>query len=89
MVRRHYVFTGRVQGVGFRMTAVQCARGLDVSGWVRNRPDGSVEMEAQGSPADLKTLLDRLTGYFSEQITHQYVTDRPIEQDEPPLRITH
>ena len=43
------VVRGRVQGVGFRMAAAYRARGLALSGWVRNLPNGSVETVAQGS----------------------------------------
>ncbi len=41
-------FRGRVQGVGFRAKCRSIARGYDISGWVRNEPDGSVTLEAQG-----------------------------------------
>ena len=44
-VRKHIYFYGRVQGVGFRYYAVQKAGQLGLAGWVRNRYDGSVEME--------------------------------------------
>lgn len=49
MVRKHYRFTGRVQGVGFRYRAKHAASGMCVTGWVRNEGDGSVEMEVQGT----------------------------------------
>ena len=49
--RVRLVVTGRVQGVGFRYAACEAAFEAGVSGWVRNRPDGSVEIVAQGSPA--------------------------------------
>jgi acylphosphatase len=47
---------GRVQGVGFRWFVRERARALGLAGWVRNRPDGSVEVLAAGSEADLVTL---------------------------------
>jgi acylphosphatase len=50
------VVRGRVQGVGFRASAAHEARRLGVGGWVRNRPDGSVELEARGAPAAVDAL---------------------------------
>ena len=59
-VRRHYVFYGNVQGVGFRYTASCTARSYGISGWVQNLGDGSVEMEAEGRPIDLDHLTQSL-----------------------------
>lgn len=49
--------TGQVQGVGFRWSAVRKARSLGVRGWVRNAEDGSVEVEAEGTPSALAAFL--------------------------------
>ncbi len=48
MIRKHILFYGRVQGVGFRYYSVTKARQLGLTGWVKNLDDGSVEMEVQG-----------------------------------------
>ena len=64
MTRWHVVFTGRVQHVGFRYTAFYFSRDLYLTGWVDNKPDGSVEMEVQGGPLQLQKLLSRLKGQF-------------------------
>jgi acylphosphatase len=53
-------YTGHVQGVGFRMTAVDRARGLNVHGFVRNEHDGSVAMDVEGSRSELKELIRRI-----------------------------
>jgi len=47
---------GQVQGVGYRAACCTRATDLGLSGWVRNRPDGSVEIEAEGSPQELTEL---------------------------------
>jgi acylphosphatase len=58
--RRTYTFSGNVQGVGFRYTAQHLARSHPVSGFVRNLPDGRVEMVAEGEAKDLDALADAL-----------------------------
>ena len=57
MVRKHMVFTGWVQGVGFRWRARQAAQLFGCTGWVRNEWDGSVVMELQGEEAAMDQVL--------------------------------
>ena len=57
MDRLHAVVHGDVQGVGFRYFLVDQARPLGLRGWVRNRPDGAVELLAEGERAKLQRLL--------------------------------
>jgi acylphosphatase len=57
---RRYLVTGRVQGVGFRWFVEHEARVIGVGGWVRNREDGTVEVLASGTNAQLGSLYDRL-----------------------------
>ena len=54
--------TGEVQGVGFRWWAERQARGLAVDGWVRNCPDGSVELLAIGDEVALERLTEACRG---------------------------
>jgi acylphosphatase len=56
--RLRCVVHGLVQGVNFRNFTAREARRLGVAGWVRNRPDGTVELEAAGEEASLRALLD-------------------------------
>lgn len=56
---KHLVITGRVQGVGFRNYMVYKARQFRISGWVRNRTDGSVEAMIQGTPEDIEAMIVR------------------------------
>lgn len=64
MKQIHVHFTGEVQRVGFRYTTQQFAQELGLKGWVRNLPDGRVEMQAEGKTSDLQALMDRLNGRF-------------------------
>jgi acylphosphatase len=57
---RRFLVRGRVQGVGFRWFVEREAHILQVSGWVRNNPDGSVEVLAMGSHVQLLGLRSRL-----------------------------
>lgn len=54
------VVSGRVQGVGFRWFVRREARALDLEGWVRNEPDGSVRIEAEGPRPALESLAGQV-----------------------------
>ena len=56
-ITRNLRITGHVQGVGFRMHMVRKAHELGVTGWVRNRRDGSVETVVQGAPAAVEAMV--------------------------------
>jgi acylphosphatase len=56
-VRAHVVVTGRVQGVFFRVETKHAADGFGITGWVRNKRDGSVEAVFEGEDADVKAAL--------------------------------
>lgn len=55
--RIHLVIRGRVTGVYFRASAVREAKRLGLTGWVKNKPDGSVELVAEGEEDQVKDLL--------------------------------
>lgn len=57
MIRRHIVFYGWVQGVGFRYRARHAADLYGCTGWVRNEWDGSVTMEIQGTEEQIDSVI--------------------------------
>ena len=60
MTGRHVFFEGRVQGVGFRWTVKNLARGYDVTGWVKNLPDGRVEMQVSGETEEVDAFIEAI-----------------------------
>jgi acylphosphatase len=72
---RRYLFFGRVQGVGFRYTTANLARDCGVRGYVRNRPDGSVELVAQGAEGPIDRLLAQLADQFAGYIENRTAED--------------
>ena len=57
-INRQIFYTGRVQGVGFRYSVKQIAAGFEVVGWVRNLPDGRVEIVASGDGNEVAAFLE-------------------------------
>ena len=73
---KRYVIRGRVQGVGFRWFVEYEAHMLQVAGWVRNNPNGTVEVIAQGSREQLAGLHQRLReGPRAARVDHVEVSD--------------
>lgn len=69
--RLYAVVAGTVQGVGFRYSTLDVARRLGLFGWVRNRPDGAVEVVAEGQRPALERLLEFLhRGPSGASVTH-------------------
>lgn len=64
IIRKHIIFYGRVQDVGFRYYSTHKARQLGLVGWVKNLDDGSVEMEVQGKESDIDKLIIFLDGHL-------------------------
>lgn len=60
MIAKRVIFSGRVQGVGFRYTTKDLARGFEVCGWVRNLPDGTVELQAMGEEDELDAFIKEI-----------------------------
>lgn len=79
--RKHFVFSGRVQGVGFRYSAYYLARLLELTGWVRNEYDGTVTMEVQGRPEQIDRLLQKLQSDRLIRIDHISATNLPLQAE--------
>jgi len=73
-IRWHILFEGDVQFVGFRYTARLLAKKNDLTGWVRNLPDGRVELEAQGARSDLRRFLIQMKSQAHIHIAHYAIT---------------
>ena len=82
ILRKHLVFTGAVQGVGFRWRARHAAQAAGVTGWVQNAADGSVILELQGTEAQLDRVLESLDRSLYIQIEGMDVRRIPLLPEE-------
>ena len=80
-IRKHIIFYGRVQGVGFRYYAVQKANQLGLTGWVRNCWDETVEMEVQGDEETITEMIKRIRTSSYIEITDAKWTKIPLESE--------
>jgi acylphosphatase len=81
MISLQVFYEGNVQGVGFRFTVRHAAKGFDVTGWVRNLPDGRVEVQATGAEDEVRGFLDsvaqgELHGLIHKQTENKL--DKPV-----------
>ena len=77
MISKQIFYEGNVQGVGFRYSIKQVAKGFDVIGWVRNLPDGRVELQANGESDEVAAFLEAVDR--SELRAHiRRTTDAPL-----------
>lgn len=83
MVRSHVYISGKVQGVGYRLSAQSEARKLGVNGWVRNLPDGRVEAVLEGE----KTAVEQMIQWCHQGPTAAIVKDIQV-QEEPPENLS-
>ena len=82
MIRKRIVFTGQVQGVGFRWRARQAASLYDCTGWCRNDWDGSVTMEIQGTEEAIDKVIQSIESGRYVWIQNMDVTPLYPEPDE-------
>lgn len=79
MEARQLIYSGRVQGVGFRWMVRHLATGFDVNGFVRNLPDGTVELWLQGEPEE----MDEMEKAIQESHLGSFIRDVVKENDSP------
>lgn len=87
-MRRRWLVSGRVQGVGFRWFVHRRARSLELAGWVTNLPDGRVEVVAAGPSGQLDQLdavlrtgpsMASVTNVESAEYQHEVDVDKAFE----------
>ena len=83
MIRKRFVFSGRVQGVGFRYLTRSAAILTGVTGWVRNERDGSVTLEIQGTGEQIEGALMALKQSISKR--GRYVRIDNIREEAVPV----
>ena len=73
MVQAHIFYSGTVQGVGFRFTTQRLAMHLGLTGWVKNLPDGRVEIFVHGQRENIEQLCQDLDNQFEGNISNKSI----------------
>lgn len=89
VIRKHFFFSGQVQGVGFRYRAYYAAQRAGVTGWVMNLDDGRVEMEAQGTYSAISQMLGDLYRSQFIRITDLQARNIPADPGERTFQIAN
>lgn len=79
MIAKQVIFEGHVQGVGFRYTVKDLSRGFDVCGWVKNLPEGTVELQVMGESDEVESFIREISeeSPVAHHIKNQTVTKIP------------
>ena len=80
-VRARVVFRGNVQGVGFRYTTRHVASAFQVTGYVENEPDGTVELVAEGNREEIQAFIDAVTERMQRYIGDTDVQWSPAQDE--------
>ena len=86
MIRRHIIFHGCVQGVGFRWRARNAANLYGCTGWVRNDWDGTVTMEIQGTEGQIDHVLEAINNGRFIEIDSMEIGTMPTDPEERGFR---
>ncbi len=76
MISLQVFYEGHVQGVGFRFTVRHIAKGFDLTGWVRNLPDGRVELQVTGEEAEVRAFVDHVAESELHSLIHKQTENR-------------
>jgi acylphosphatase len=87
-IAKNITFTGQVQGVGFRFTAFNIAKRHQITGFVRNQPNGTVEMFAQGPPGAIDDCVRDIEEEFSGYIRETKIKEIPPNPQYKDFKIT-
>jgi acylphosphatase len=88
-MRRQVLFSGNVQGVGFRAAARDAATAFAVTGWVRNDPARTVTLEAQGDSGEIDAFIAEISRRMGRNIHSVQVVDIPPVENEHAFRIDY
>lgn len=91
MTAKKVIFSGRVQGVGFRYSVKQLALGFDVVGWVKNLSDGSVELQLMGESVEVSDFIREITDEsdLAGLVKEHHIFDIDLLENVQGFRIRH
>ena len=89
MNRKTIYFSGHVQGVGFRYTAQNIAENFDVSGYVRNLPDGRVELVMEGADEEIGHMLEQIQEQMGSFIRNSTSEQSPATGEFSEFSVQH
>lgn len=89
MVQAHIFFSGTVQGVGFRYTTHQMASSLNLKGWVKNLPDGRVEILVEGPKSEIEDLCKRIEAHFDGYIRQKTINFFDAQNQLKSFQVVH